>query len=618
MKKRITIFVFYDKNGIVDGYVLNLLRGLLLVSERIVVVCNGVLSDEGRIKLSELTSDIIVRENKGFDAWAFQAGMEYIGWEQLTKYDELILANDSVYGPIYPFTEMFDSMDSRNVDFWGITKHAETADESGITKNKIYYEHIQSYFYVHSQNLVSHPGFRDFWDNLKVFRSWDETVSLHETRLTKYYADLGFSWDVYVSTDTDLRDFADTSLVLMMPLELIRDHRCPIIKRKCFSEDFGVLHSATLGDGTKKAFDYICRHTGYDENLIWDNLLRTVSMRSIKDTLHLNYVLPKDYLLPVSSEVNSSVSSKVAFFAHVTYDDQIDFCGQYLSAATPDIDIFITTLSESMRERILVAFKGLTCRELTVIALPDSHKGRDVAALWVVLKPYMDNYDYICFVHNKKSTQDKPLTIGRGFAQRCFENILASREYVSNLISLFEKNPRLGMLFPPPVMHGLYRYNITNMWGLNYQITLELAKSLGIDVPITDWADPIFPTGGMFWLRTRAFRKLIDHEWSYCDFPDEPLPVDGSLGHAFERIYSFAAQSEGFYSGWVMTDDFTSSEITSLSYLYSHLQTFMSLTLWKRFTGAIVKRLRRYPGLYVVARFFYRIPKGIVGLFRSK
>jgi hypothetical protein len=65
-----------------------------------------------------------------------------------------------------------------------------------------------------------------------------------------------------------------------------------------------------------------------------------------------------------------------------------------------------------------------------------------------------------------------------------------------------------------------------------------------------------------------------------------------------------------------MTDDFTRSEITSLSYLYSHLQTFMSLTLWKRFTEAIVKRLRRYPGLYVVARFFYRIPKGIIGLFR--
>ncbi|MCL2221093.1 MAG: rhamnan synthesis F family protein [Oscillospiraceae bacterium] len=613
-KKRATIFVFYDKKGIVDEYVLHLIRGLLTVSERIIIVCNGLLGDVGRESLGKLTDDIIVRENKGYDAWAFRAGMEHIGWEHLSDYDELILANDSVYGPLYPFTDMFEEMDGRNVDFWGIIKHAETEDKSGITKNKLYYEHIQSYFYVLSKKLLAHQGFRKYWENLRDFRSWDETVSLHETGLTKYYADLGFSWDVYVSTDGELRDYADTSLVLMMPFELIRDYKCPIIKRKCFSEDYGVLHRATLGDGTKKAFDYIQRHTDYDVNLIWDNLLRTVSLRSIKDALHLNYILPKDrgtVLLSPPSSPNSAV------FAHITYEDQIEFCENYLHSVTPDTDVFVTTLSESMNERILTAYRNLPCRNLKVVTLPKTHKGRDVAALWVALRLYITNYDYVCFVHNKKSAQDKPLTIGRGFAQRCFENTLASPEYVANLLSLFENNPRLGMLFPPPVIHGLYRYNITNMWGLNYQNTLDLAEKLGIDVPISDEADPVFPTGGMFWFRTKALKKMAAHEWDYSDFPDEPMPVDGSLGHAFERIYTFAAQSEGYYSAWVMTDDFADAEITSLSYLYAHVQTLLSMSLWRRILLGVVKRLRRYPGIYVVARFFYRIPKAFFGIFRS-
>jgi len=628
-KNRVTIFVCYDKSGIIDGYVLELLRGLKTVSERIVTVCNGILGDAGRVALSEFSDDIIVRENKGYDAWAFRAGMEFIGWEHLSEYDELILANDSVYGPLYPFADMFDEMDSRNVDFWGITKHAETEDESGITKNKIYYEHIQSYFYVHSKKLLAHPEFRNYWENLEDFRSWDETVSLHETRLTKHYADLGFTWDAYVKTDGELRGYADTSLVLMMPYELIKDCKCPIIKRKCFSEDFGVLYAATLGDSTKNAFDYISRHTDYDVNLIWDNLLRTVSLRSIKDTLHFNYILPKDYLLPARQGDGSSVlpenevspkrqmnrppvsSPKAAVFAHVTYEDQIAFCEHYLSSVTPDTDVYVTTLSENTREQILKQYSTLPCKSLNVITLPDSHKGRDVAALWVVLKPYMASYDYICFVHNKKSTQDKPLTIGRGFAQRCFENTLASRDYVANLLSLFENNPRLGMAFPPPVIHGLYRYNITNMWGLNFQNTLDLAERLGLDVPIYNKSDPVFPTGGMFWFRTKALKKLIEHEWVYSDFPDEPLPVDGSFGHAFERIYTFAAQSEGYYSAWVMTDDFASNEITALSYLHSHLQTILSVTLKERIVYAIVKRLRRFPGLYVAARFLYRPLKAI-------
>jgi len=625
-KKRVTVFVFYDKKGIVDRYVQELLRGIKTVSERIVIVCNGTLCDAGRSALSEFTDDIILRDNKGYDAWAFRAGMEFIGWEQLGDYDELILANDSVYGPIYPFSDMFEEMDGRNVDFWGITKHAETEDESGITKNKIYYEHIQTYFYVHSKKLLAHPGFRSYWENLRDFRSWDETVSLHETRLTKYYADLGFSWDAYVKTDGELSDYYNTSLVLMMPYELIRDYKCPIIKRKCFSEDFGVLYAATLGDSTKNAFDYISNHTDYDVNLIWDNLLRTVSLRSIKDTLHFNYMLPKDYVrqgdgssvLPErlhsqEGQMNRPpvLPPKVAVFAHVTYEDQIAFCENYLSSVTPYTDVYVTTLSEHTKERILEQYKSLPCKSLKVITLPDSHKGRDVTALWIVLKPYMTSYDYICFVHNKKSTQDKPLTIGRGFAQRCFENALASREYVVNLLSLFENNPRLGMAFPPPVIHGLYRYNITNMWGLNYQNTLDLAEKLGIDVPIYDRSDPVFPTGGMFWFRTKALRKIIEHNWVYSDFPDEPLPVDGSLGHAFERIYTFAAQSEGYYSAWVMTDDFARTEITSLSYLYSHVQTILNVTLREKIVYAIVKRLRRFPGLYVAARFFYRIYKSI-------
>ena len=43
------------------------------------------------------------------------------------------------------------------------------------------------------------------------------------------------------------------------------------------------------------------------------------------------------------------------------------------------------------------------------------------------------NYDIVCFAHDKKTTQLKPHCIGEGFAYKCFENILGTKEYYPRL-----------------------------------------------------------------------------------------------------------------------------------------------------------------------------------------
>jgi lipopolysaccharide biosynthesis protein len=45
-----------------------------------------------------------------------------------------------------------------------------------------------------------------------------------------------------------------------------------------------------------------------------------------------------------------------------------------------------------------------------------------------------------------------------------------------------------------------------------------------------------FPVGTMFWARTKALKPLFDLNLSWSDYPDEPLPYDGSMLHAIERI----------------------------------------------------------------------------------
>lgn len=66
---------------------------------------------------------MFVRENKGFDVWAYKEAMEHIGWEEIKDIDELIMFNYTLMGPVYEqdLDRMFKTMDAKNVDFWGLT-----------------------------------------------------------------------------------------------------------------------------------------------------------------------------------------------------------------------------------------------------------------------------------------------------------------------------------------------------------------------------------------------------------------------------------------------------------------------------------------------------------------
>lgn len=81
-------------------------------------------------------------------------------------------------------------------------------------------------------------------------------------------------------------------------------------------------------------------------------------------------------------------------------------------------------------------------------------------------------------------------------------------------------------------------------------------KDLGIDAPVSGEKSPIAPYGSVFWFRPKALAPLFDHGWQHSDFPPEPLPQDGTISHAIERIYPFVAQSAGYYPAVVMSKSY--------------------------------------------------------------
>jgi lipopolysaccharide biosynthesis protein len=50
----------------------------------------------------------------------------------------------------------------------------------------------------------------------------------------------------------------------------------------------------------------------------------------------------------------------------------------------------------------------------------------------------------------------------------------------------------------------------------------------------------------MFWARVDALRPIFAGQFGWEDYPEEPLPYDGTLLHAIERLLPFVAQKTGY------------------------------------------------------------------------
>jgi rhamnosyltransferase len=244
--RRLGIYSFYDADGIVDRYVPFFLNDLRENLDQLIIVVNGLIRVEEKAKLLALTPRIIVRENRGFDIWGYKTGLDDVGWDNLAAFDEIILANNTVFGPLFPFRRVFQEMAARDIDFWGLTRHYEhEQDPTGCNPYGFTPEHIQSYFCAFRRSLVTQPAFQDYWDNLPDLPRYQDAVGRHETYFTRHFADLGFRFDTFVDAG-NLKDL-NPNPILYYHEEMVAEQHCPIIKRRTFFQDYDDILFHTAG-----------------------------------------------------------------------------------------------------------------------------------------------------------------------------------------------------------------------------------------------------------------------------------------------------------------------------------------------------------------------------------
>lgn len=571
--KRAGVYHFFDKDGIVDRYVPYFIQELHKVVDYIVVVVNGKLTAEGRKVLAGCADDLFVRENSGSDGWAYKEAIEYIGWDELRRFDELVIANATLFGPVYPFREVFNRMDTDPCDFWGMYTgygNKELKNWGGVTLPNGRPDSILSNFLVFKRGVLHSHEFYQFWNRIPEIKSYFECCVYLEFRLTEELGEAGFVW---AAADAGQLRYAYQNPTVNGALYAISKLKIPILRKKAFYDPNGTLDYCT--DIPRQLIDFINNRTQYDCDLIWENLLRTVNQYDLKNWFNWNCILSAERSDPIEA------GAKIAVIFHTYYED---IMGQYLHniESFPDgTDFYFTTDTREKQEALEKLLSPLAGRFRIEYRLVEN-RGRDVSALLVGCRDVVlqGGYDLICFMHDKKGIGSKSQfsCVGKAFSDCCFENVAASTDYVNNVIGLFQRQLRLGVAVPPPPKNGAYYIAIGGTWAQppNFPNVQKLLSELKINVPITREKPPVAPYGTVFWFRPEALAPLLKREWKYDDFAVEPAPNDGTVSTAIAQVYSLIAQGIGYYPAIIMNTAYAEQEITRMTEI---AHTYVGLTL---------------------------------------
>ncbi|MCW3473312.1 rhamnan synthesis F family protein [Rhodovastum sp. RN2-1] len=173
MGPKVAIFVHFDAQGSVGPHVLHYVRALRDTGLSVVFVTNaGKLRPDALAALQPLCAGIVVRRNIGYDFGAMREGLECLGLPRADT-EMVILANDSIYGPLKPLTEMVQKIDFNVADFWGATESWQTR------------YHLQSFFLAAGRQTLTSKAWRQFWEDVRPVRSKVWVVNQYEVGLTQ-------------------------------------------------------------------------------------------------------------------------------------------------------------------------------------------------------------------------------------------------------------------------------------------------------------------------------------------------------------------------------------------------------------------------------------------------
>lgn len=263
--KRIAIFAHFDKDNIIDDYVIYYLKELKKNFEIIIFVSDSDLPKCETDKISDLVDYIQAYHHGEYDWGSYKYGYLIARKNNLLmNADELLFCNDSVYGPVCSLKDILESMENDNCDFWGLY-------ENKVGLNSKIEPHLQSWFLMMKKVVFLSDKFDDFVLSVKKKDSKLDIISDYEIGFTKEMSKY-FSYSSAFSSDMS------NAVVVAAPLLLKKSF--PFIKAVVFKK-YNINIKTFVPIELKKYIDAHCSRVNkinpllkFIKTIMWNNKMK--------------------------------------------------------------------------------------------------------------------------------------------------------------------------------------------------------------------------------------------------------------------------------------------------------------------------------------------------------
>jgi lipopolysaccharide biosynthesis protein/SAM-dependent methyltransferase len=250
------------------------------------------------------------------------------------------------------------------------------------------------------------------------------------------------------------------------------------------------------------------------------------------------------YIDPLVDSRGSAISRNCSVAVHLYLPEPeiIESIAVRLGSISQPFDLFVSvsegTESEELRDRICLLLKN-KIGKIFVEEVPN--RGRDIAPMIVQFGQRLLNYDIVGHFHSYKSPHNQ---VHENWCDDPLDLLLGKPDSTGGTVShIFEKLMTCGKIVFPEgrreILHDRSR------WGESYELASSILKRF-TNISIDQFKETEFSESGIFWARSYCLQHMLQLPLTFNDFPSEPIPADGSLAHALERlILIFASAHPG-------------------------------------------------------------------------
>ncbi|MDD2876523.1 MAG: rhamnan synthesis F family protein [Acidiphilium sp.] len=201
LQPKVVLFLHWDHGGRVREALFTYIAQLAESGRSVVFITNaGKIEPNAEARLLTLCAGVLIRRNVGYDFGGWRDAIETLNLPQ-AETEEIIIVNDSVFGPVRPLEATLLRLDYADADVWGLTESWQRR------------YHLQSYFVAFGPRAIRSTSFRTFWSQVIPAPSKAYVIGKYEIGMTQAMIKAGLRvavlWPYEMLTKQITRDQLD-------------------------------------------------------------------------------------------------------------------------------------------------------------------------------------------------------------------------------------------------------------------------------------------------------------------------------------------------------------------------------------------------------------------------